>query len=388
MALSARSTIAALLLVACTPPPKPPETSVPGVAPSAAPYRDPSALPPPTAMETEVERELAAELSALLALGERAYYADGLDLADATDHVAGRLESFGYEVRRKGFTHEDMIAQNIEVEVPGLRRGNQLVIVSARLDSVKGSMGADDNATGVAALLVLARRFRDQRALRTMRFVFFSSAGPRDEREAQGAYHYAQALRKEEETPSASAEEASAPAGETESNEPQYTTEVVATVELRGLGIFDTRPGSQRYPETTISSDDTANFLALVSISKSGELAAASGAGFESTASVPLEHWVLLPDDAFFVGSPAFEFLDKGFPTLVYTDTQTFRSDKLGTNEDDEAHLDRSRMVRAVAALEPALMALSGPRGDVPEPNPEGLTPPGAPTSPAPATAP
>jgi hypothetical protein len=347
------------LVTACGQPPAPVEPTVPeaSAVPMVAP--EPS-LPPLSETELEVKKQLDEELDGMLAVGERSFTGDGLNLAGAIDQVSTRLESFGYSLNRKGFSHEDNITQNLEVEVPGLRRGNQLVVVTARLDSNPGSLGADD-ASSVAALLVLAKRFHGQRALRSVRFAFLSSAGPRENREAQGAFHYAASLKKE--------------LTQEEGNEKT----VAAAVELRGLGIYGSVAGTQRYPEAVIGGSDAGDFIALVSLPEGADVADAARQGFESGLSIPFAHWVLLRDDPFFVGSPAFEFVETGFPTLLFTDTQGLRSETVGTAGDVAATLDRERMARVVAALEPALRELSGPRGDVPEPNPEGLAPGAAP---------
>lgn len=356
-------------------------------AASAAP-----ALPPLSEREAALERELRLELDAFLALGERGFDEQGLPLAGATDHVAARLESFGYEVNRRGFQSGEQVAQNLEVVVPGLRRGNQLVIVSARIDANPGSPGADDNASGVAAALVLAQRFAGQRALRTVRFVFLSSAGPRSTTEAQGAFHYANALEQEVKASEQAAREAEeqaeleAAAGMPAATEPAPETagpvEILAVIDLYGLGVFAPGPGSQRYPESIISSSDSGDFVALVSQPEATELAEIVGNSFRDASSLPWSHWVLLREEAWLASSPARAFADRGFPTLQLTDTRELRFEQFGGREDLATALDTSRMARAVAALEQAIEKLAGPRGKAPAPTPEGLTPstPKAPT--------
>lgn len=345
-------------------------TVVPGLVPADPPRSVPT-LAPLSSEEALLQRELDAELAGFLSLGTRAFDEDGLALAGATDHVAARLESFGYEVKRRGFTHGESVAQNLEVEVPGLRRGNELVVLSAKLDANPGSPGADDNASGVAALLVLARRFHGQRALRSVRFVFLSSAGPRSTPEAQGSVHYARALKQELDE--------SAPAEEPTSAEAAVTVagprEVLVTLDLDGLGVFVDEPGSQRHPEAIIASHDRADFIALVSRPQDTEIAARIGDRFQESASLPSMHWVILPDDPWLADSVLRAFGDQGFPALQLTDTREFRFDQHGKEGDELARLDRSRLARVVFALESTVQTLLGPRGEVPVPNPEGFGP-------------
>jgi hypothetical protein len=291
--------------------------------------------------------ELDHELQGLMSLGDRAFGDDGMALASATDHVASRLESLGYDVKRRGFTHGEVIAQNVEAEVSGLRRGNQLVIVGARLDANAASPGADDNATGVAALLTLAKHFADRHSLRTLRFVCLSSAGQRTERAAQGAAHYARALEAD-------------------------GTEVVAVLELHGLGYFTVERGSQRYPGV-VPSHDFGEFIALVSQPEAANLADAMSDAFAQRSSVPFVHWRLMRDDSFLEHTAAREFVDRGFPTLILTDTGSLRNPEFGTPNDALSRLDTDRMARVVVALEDGISALVGPEGELPQPNSEGL---------------
>lgn len=353
-----RSIVAAFVVAACSAPAQHDAVRVPEPDPSPPPQALPS-LPPLTAEERAVDAALARELEPLLALGERAFSEDGMVLATVTDHVAARLEAFGYELKRRGFAHGETIAQNLEVEVPGLRRGNQLVVVTARLDSEPGSPAADD-ATGIAALLVLAQRFHSQRALRTVRFAFLSSAGPHDQPQARGAFHYAKALAEDQKP----LEDEESPA-----------LEVVATVELAGLARYDDTPGSQRYPEAVVPGGTAGNFVALVSQPESNELASAAGQAFEAAATLPFSQWVVSKDDALLVDSATGVFAQQGFRTLLFTDTRGLRSSDVGTASDDVTRLDRDRLARVVTALEPALIALSGPRGAAAEPNVDGLAP-------------
>ena len=64
---------------------------------------------------------------------------------------------------------------NLEVEIPGTARPEEIVVVGAHYDTVPGTPGANDNASGVAATLALARRFAKRKIGRTLRFVAFAN---------------------------------------------------------------------------------------------------------------------------------------------------------------------------------------------------------------------
>ncbi len=66
------------------------------------------------------------------------------------EYLRGRFEDLGYRAFRQGEWG------NI-VAVPKNPKGNDLLLIGAHFDSVPGTPGADDNASGIAAMLACAR---------------------------------------------------------------------------------------------------------------------------------------------------------------------------------------------------------------------------------------
>jgi Zn-dependent M28 family amino/carboxypeptidase len=122
------------------------------------------------ALRRDVER-LAADL------GERNLRDDARydRLRRASDFVAGSLAEAGYVPVRHEYSALGRIVDNIEAEIEGVERPEEIVIVGAHYDSAERSPGANDNATGAAALLALARSFARERPSRTIRFVAFTN---------------------------------------------------------------------------------------------------------------------------------------------------------------------------------------------------------------------
>ncbi|HEX2201397.1 MAG TPA: M28 family peptidase, partial [Gammaproteobacteria bacterium] len=68
---------------------------------------------------------------------------------------------------------------NIEVSRMGCSRPEQILLVGAHYDSVRGSPGANDNGSGVAALLEIARFFTEvEQPEITVRLVAFVNEEP------------------------------------------------------------------------------------------------------------------------------------------------------------------------------------------------------------------
>ena len=113
---------------------------------------------------------------------------------------------------------EPPIWRNIIVEIPGTELPEEVLLLGAHFDAVPNSPGADDNGTGTAALLEIARVLKDRPMKRTVRMVFFNL----EEVGLVGAYAYAARLDRDE--------------------------TLIGMVSLEMLGYFSDEPGSQKSP--------------------------------------------------------------------------------------------------------------------------------------------
>lgn len=96
--------------------------------------------------------------------------------------VLDKFESFGYQPE-----HD----YNIEVFKPGTTKANEIVIIEGHMDTVGGTVGADDNASGASAVLEAARVFAGQTTERSILFLITED----EERGLLGAKRKVQELR-------------------------------------------------------------------------------------------------------------------------------------------------------------------------------------------------
>ena len=116
-------------------------------------------LPPATDELRALEHELRSYVHMLAGeIGERNVF-HYTQLVQAAEYIGKTLSEAGYEVARQEYEVNEQICENLEAEVRGTERPDEIVLIGAHYDSVKGSPGANDNATGVAAMLALARAF-------------------------------------------------------------------------------------------------------------------------------------------------------------------------------------------------------------------------------------
>jgi hypothetical protein len=121
-------------------------------------------------MQSEVVGKLSGDqaISAGVVLADRS---TTQNRARAQVYLEQELTALGYEVQRQAFGGAAP-GTNVYAEVAGTEEG--FYVIGAHFDSVPQSPGANDNATGVAAVLATARMMTEQECLtRGLIFVFF-----------------------------------------------------------------------------------------------------------------------------------------------------------------------------------------------------------------------
>ncbi len=101
-------------------------------------------------------------------------FAQPEQLQTTADYVQSQFESFGYDVTLNDVTFGPATFPNVYAEQPGAVCADRTFIVGAHYDSVEASPGADDNASGVAGMLEMARALADTPLPATVRFVAFA----------------------------------------------------------------------------------------------------------------------------------------------------------------------------------------------------------------------
>ncbi len=123
----------------------------------------------PAVVETLVQRVDAQRIEAHTIALEYARYLPA-DQQDAATYIVAELTSYGY------VPTFDPIAEseNVLVRIVGARHPDRVFVLGAHFDTVAGSPGADDNASGVAALLEIARALADQQPDVTIELAFYT----------------------------------------------------------------------------------------------------------------------------------------------------------------------------------------------------------------------
>ena len=195
------------------------------------------------------------------------------ELCESADYIETQLKSWNYSTSRNEFQCRELDCFNIVGEITGSKQPEKIVIVGGHYDSVRGTAGANDNGSGTAAMLALARRFKDSKPALTLRFVGFTNEEPPyfQNRGEMGSWVYAESCRKNNE-------------------------DIVGVLSLETMGYFTDEPDSQKYPAPLDKFyPSTGNFIGFVSNLQSRPLQQRVIKTFRKHAKIPSEG-ASLPD--------------------------------------------------------------------------------------------
>jgi Zn-dependent M28 family amino/carboxypeptidase len=248
-------------------------------------------------------------------------------LVETGSYIESELRLAGWEVRRQDYTVRDVPCWNLVAEMAGRRAPGEIVVVGAHYDSEHHTPGADDNASGVAALLSLARN-PPEAPDRTLRLVAFTN-------EEEPWFQTGQ-------MGSMVAARASEEAGEN----------VVAMLSLECLAFYSDAPQSQHYPfPLSLFYPSRGNFLAFVANPPSRKLLRRAGAAFRAAATIPSEGAVLPELVDPITWSDHASYWRAGYPALMLTDTAPLRNPNYHLPTDTPDTLDFDRFTRAVTGI-------------------------------------
>jgi Zn-dependent M28 family amino/carboxypeptidase len=252
-------------------------------------------------------------------------------LEAAARYISRTLEGLGYAVTPQVFSTRDKDVRNIEVEIAPRSAAASSLVLGAHYDSYWDAPGANDNGTGVAAVLELARLLREWRPLGTrLRLVLFVNEEPPFFRtDDMGSWRYAKLLSERGE-------------------------KVQGMISLETLGAFSDAPDSQRYPQPFAAiMPSTANFVAFVGLPGSRNFLHAVMASFRRH--TPFPSIGGLAPDALVPGvgwSDHWAFRQFDFPAIMATDTALFRYPHYHRPTDTPDKIDYERLARITKGFE------------------------------------
>jgi Zn-dependent M28 family amino/carboxypeptidase len=246
----------------------------------------------------------------------------------AADFIEDSFSRAGLHPRRDSYEIRGQACHNIETEISGASQ--EIILIGAHYDSVFGSPGANDNGSGIAAMLALARRFAGKPGKHTLRFVAFVNEEPpyflSDE---MGSFIYAGRCK-------------------------ARGDKIPVMISLETIGYFSDAPNSQTYPSPGLGIfyPKVGNFIGFVGNVRSRSLLRRVIAAFRKHAKISSEGAAL---PAFIPGvswSDQRSFWRYGYPGIMVTDTAPFRYPYYHSADDTSDKLDYDRLALVVSGME------------------------------------
>ena len=257
-------------------------------------------------------------------------------LAAAAAYIGNVWQEQGYRVTPQSYDVEGIPCSNLEVTHTGIKHPEQILLIGAHYDSVSGSPGANDNGSGVAALLEIARLLKDLETGCTVRFVaFVNEEPPFFFRRQMGSMVYAREARKRND-------------------------DIRLMISLEMLGSYSERPGSQRYPPLfRFFYPDRANYIAFVSNLRSRGMLHRFAVAFRRHSQFPAEHVATFSWIPGVAWSDHLSFWRQGYRALMVTDTAFYRYAHYHAASDLPDELDYASMATVTEGVAHTMASLA-----------------------------
>jgi len=258
-------------------------------------------------------------------------------LEGAASFIEQEFASLGYQVQTQWYESDGVRVRNIIVEKKGEHPEKGSIVIGAHYDTVVGTPGADDNATGIAGLIELSRLLKEQQNNRTIRFVAFPhEEPPYFYTQQMGSRRYARKLK--------------------ESGESIFAMLTLEMIGYAGEGYKQLYPAPLlrilgRYPKD-------GNYIALVSNLRSSRVLLKVRKAMRQRGTIGVES----------LSAPGFipplflsdhsSFWKYGFPALMITDTAFLRNPHYHSATDTADTLNYEFLANVVDAVHAAVLAL------------------------------
>ncbi len=294
-------------------------------------------VPAVSAEERELADRLKAHIAAIASEPHNTKYPAALERSAAAIETAFR--NMGYEPQSQAYDSDGMSVRNIWVEIAPTQGATDTdaIVVGGHYDSADDAPGANDNGSGTAATLELARLLKQHtpKTTRIYLVAFVNEEAPFWGTADQGAARFADLLL-------------------------QRGERVRGMLSLETLGWYDDKPGSQKYPTPfNWIYPDVGNFVAFVGMPGSRGWLHDVIEPFRRQAHVPTIGGIAASFIPGISWSDHAPFADRGIPALMLTDTAPFRYPHYHRASDTPDKVNVEMLARITLALEGTLLELA-----------------------------
>ncbi|MBL0869839.1 MAG: M28 family peptidase [Phycisphaerales bacterium] len=254
----------------------------------------------------------------------------------AREFLVSCLQRAGHVVKQHEYDEDGVTCANLEVVIEG--DNPRALVVGAHYDSVENCPAANDNASGVAGILALARRLHGVKPKHTIRLVLFANEEPPYfNLNAMGSQIYARACK-------------------------ARADELVGMICLETIGCFLHESGSQNWPSgiAGLVLPTTGDFISFVGDTSSRGFIKRCAEVFGERAEVPLLAGAVPASVApMVVWSDHRGFNESGYEAFMVTDTAPLRYKHYHQPTDTHEKLDYMTMARVMMGVERVVRAVA-----------------------------
>ena len=249
-----------------------------------------------------LEEQLKKHIQSLAGdIGERnVFHPD--KLSEASLYIQKFWQEQGFHTQYQDYITENIPCKNLWVQIDGKTLPNETVIIGAHYDSVWTSPGANDNASGIAALLEISRTLKNMQPRRSIILIaFVNEEPPFFLTDQMGSSVFAKEMAKQGKI-------------------------ISSMIALETIGYFTNEENSQQYPPLIgWFYPSKGNFLAVVGNLKSRKLVKKVAKYFQASIDFPIEIISAPRNLPGIDWSDHASFWEHGYQAVMVTDTAPYR---------------------------------------------------------------
>jgi Zn-dependent M28 family amino/carboxypeptidase len=254
-------------------------------------------------------------------------------LSAAADFITNKFKELDYDVSFNMYENEGKFYKNIIAE-KNHKDDQKVIIIGAHYDTYDNP-GADDNASGVAGLLELARTLKEIAPDKNIRFIaFVNEEPPFFKTKLMGSWVYVEHIHKNKE-------------------------EIKAAIILESIGYYSDEKGSQSYPPVLgFFYPDKGDFIAVIGNWRSKGLVKKIKKIFKKKVSLPVESLIAPKFIEHASFSDHWSFWEHGYTAVMITDTALMRNPNYHRETDTPETLDYEKMKEVVKGVKDIIKEL------------------------------